>query len=125
MAKLGGKDNGSLDSWNLEHMVWANVNFKVGGYVLDYLPIWWYLNHQKFVSTFFTYLFDHMHEKIAQFILLKIPPYSVRLLGKEKTRIKHRSSLYVKMSPNFSRRSHACTSAGRFVEIWAAVCIFG
>ena len=63
-------------------MAWANVNLRVDRYVLDYLPIWWYLNHQKFVSTWFTYLFDHMHEKICTIHTFKIPPHLVRLLGK-------------------------------------------
>ena len=39
----------------------------------------------KFVSALFTYLVDHMHENNAQFILLKIPPHFVRLLGKIHT----------------------------------------
>ena len=62
-------------------MVWANVNFRIGRYVLDYLPIWWYLNRQKFISTWFTYLFDHMHEKMHNSYF------------RENTRLKHRSSL--------------------------------
>ena len=64
------------------YMMWANVIFRVGRYVLDYLPIWWHLNHQKFVSTWFTYLFDYMHEKNCTIHTLKNPPHLVTLLGK-------------------------------------------
>ena len=85
MAKLGSKDNGSLlprfmKPWT--YMVWANVNFRVGRYGLDYLPIWWYLNHQNLFSTWFTYLFDHMHEKMHNSYFIKIPSHFVRLLRK-------------------------------------------
>ena len=64
-------------------MVWPNVNFRVGRYVLDYLPVWWYLHHQKWFSHDLHNLFDHMHIKeFAQFTLLKIRSHLVRLLWK-------------------------------------------
>ena len=83
MAKFGGMDSGSLHFWCLDHI--GCEQMLILGYVDKTLiispfdDIW---THQKFVFTWFTYLFDHMHEKNSQFILLKIPSHLVRLLGK-------------------------------------------
>ena len=46
------------------HMGWENVTWRVGTYLFDYLPIWWYLKHQTFVFIWFTYLFDHIQRHI-------------------------------------------------------------
>ena len=53
------------------YMVLANVNFRVGIYVLDYLPIWWYLNHQTLFPHYLHIYLIICMKNIAQFILLK------------------------------------------------------
>ena len=75
----------ALELWSLEHIWCEQLNFRVGRYVLDYLPILWYFKHQKFVSTWVTYLFDHMHEKNCTIHTFKNSTHLVWLLGKIHT----------------------------------------
>ena len=62
-------------------MVWENVNYRVGRYLLDYLLSWWHFKrHKMFLHVLNIYLIIWIN-KIAQFILLKLRPHLVRLLG--------------------------------------------
>ena len=64
------------------YMLWVNVNFRVGRYVLDYLPIWWYWTIKKiFPHDLHIYLIICM-KRFAQFIFLNVLHHLVRLVRK-------------------------------------------